>query len=138
MSSYNGLNKIMKKILQYIKIIKLGDTFVIVTFMGLIFWSVSQSWNMPSGQYLKIENNQEDSKVFSLNQTVNKQVIGFLGSSEISIAEGKVRFVKSPCTKKYCIHHGWINKINQTIVCLPNQITISIVGDSESYDTVNY
>ncbi len=138
MSPYNGLNKIMKKILQYIKIIKLGDTFVIVTFMGLIFWSVSQSWNMPSGQYLKIENNQEDTKVFSLNQTANKQVIGFLGSSEISIAEGKARFVKSPCTKKYCIHHGWINKINQTIVCLPNQITISIVGGSESYDTVNY
>ena len=96
----------MKKILQYIKIIKLGDTFVIVTFMSLIFWSVSQSWNMPSGQYLKIENNQEDSKVFSLNQTVNKQVIGFLGSSEISIAEGKVVLLNFLSTKNYSINIG--------------------------------
>ncbi|MDB9716809.1 NusG domain II-containing protein [Methylophilaceae bacterium] len=128
----------MSKLFQFIKIIRPGDAFIIISFLAIIFWAISRSWNMPSGQYLKIESNFEDPIIFSLNQSANKNISGFLGSSVISINEGKARFVKSPCTKKYCIHHGWIDKVNQTIVCLPNQITISIVGNSESYDTVNY
>ena len=54
------------------------------------------------------------------------------------IDNGKVRFSTSPCPKKYCIHQGWINKANQTIVCIPNQISISIVGAKRKYDSINY
>jgi|TARA_B110000444_G_scaffold259498_1_gene303398 hypothetical protein len=128
----------MKKLLLFIKFIRLGDIFFIVLFTGLIIFIINRSWNMPVGQYLKIESNSKVTKVFSLNQTSNKKIFGLLGDSEINITEGKARFSKSPCTKKYCVHQGWINKVNQTIVCLPNQILISITDGNESYDSVNY
>ena len=75
---------------------------------------------------------------FSLNQNITKIIEGPVGKSEIIIKSGKVRISKSPCTKKYCIHQGWINKANQMIVCIPNQISISIIGPKRGYDAINY
>ena len=128
----------MKKVLPFIKTVKLGDVLIILMLMGLIIFIINKSWNKHIGQYLKIEKNNEPPKIMSLNQIKEEKIIGLLGDSNISLADGKARFSKAPCTKKYCIHQGWINRVNQTIVCLPNQITISITDGSESYDSVNY
>jgi hypothetical protein len=101
-------------------------------------FSISNYWDAPVGQYLKIEKNNDEPKILSLNQNSNEKISGLLGDSEINISEGKARFSKSPCTKKYCIHQGWVNKVNQTVVCLPNQISISITDGNEPFDSVNY
>ena len=128
----------MNKIFLFIKAIKLGDILLILLLIGLIIFIINKSWNTPIGQYLKIEKNTEPPKIISLNQIKKEKITGLLGDSEIRIMDGKARFSKAPCTKKYCIHQGWVNKVNQTIVCLPNQIIISITDGSESYDSVNY
>jgi len=128
----------MNEVFLFIKEIKLGDVLLILLLMGLIIFIINKSWNTPIGQYLKIEKNTEHTKIISLDQIKEEKITGLLGNSEISIIDGKARFSKAPCTKKYCIHQGWINKVNQTIVCLPNQITIAITDGSESYDSVNY
>ncbi len=116
----------------------MGDVLLILLLMALIIFIINKSWNSPLGQYLKIEKNNESAKIISLDQIKEEKIAGLQGESEISIIDGKARFSKAPCTKKYCIHQGWINKVNQTIVCLPNQITISITDGSESYDSINY
>lgn len=128
----------MKKIFLFIKAVKLGDALLILFLIGLIIFIIDNSWNAPIGQYLKIEKNNESPKIISLNQIKEEKIAGLQGDSNISIVDGKARFSKAPCKKKYCIHQGWINKVNQTIVCLPNQITISITNGSESYDSINY
>ena len=128
----------MNEVFLFIKEIKLGDVLLILLLMGLIIFIINKSWNTPIGQYLKIEKNTEPTKIISLDQIKEEKITGLLGNSEISIIDGKARFSKAPCKKKYCIHQGWINKVNQTIVCLPNQITIAITDGSESYDSVNY
>tara|TARA_B100000035_G_scaffold134321_1_gene114300 strand:+ start:53357 stop:53743 length:387 start_codon:yes stop_codon:yes gene_type:complete len=128
----------MRKIFLFIRTVKMGDVLLILLLMALIIFIINKSWNSPLGQYLKIEKNNESAKIISLDQIKEEKIAGLQGESEISIIDGKARFSKAPCTKKYCIHQGWINKVNQTIVCLPNQITISITDGSESYDSINY
>ena len=54
--------------------------------------------------------------------------MGTKGEIKIVIDNGRVRFSSAPCPKKYCIHQGWINKANQIIICIPNKISISILG----------
>ena len=56
----------------------------------------------------------------------------------VNLDHGKVRFSSAPCAKKYCIHQGWINKANQIIICIPNEISISILGGKKNYDSINY
>jgi hypothetical protein len=120
------------------KVIKLGDWLIIIIFFLLIGISAKLLWSLPQGQYLEIYQNNEILATYSLNQKLKRQIHGSKGVTEIVIDNGKVRFTSSSCPKKYCIHQGWIEKANQTIICIPNKISISIVGSKEKYDSINY
>ena len=128
----------IKKILQSIKIIKIGDWFIIILFCALIIIITKLLWNLPQGEYLEIYKNNEILAVYSLNQKITKIIDGEKGETKITIDNGKVRFSSAPCAKKYCIHQGWINKANQIIICIPNKISISILGGKKNYDSINY
>ena len=128
----------IKKILQSIKVIKVGDWFIITLFCALIIISTKFLWNLPKGEYLEIYKNNKILATYSLNQKITKLINGEKGETKITIDNGKVRFSSAPCTKKYCIHQGWINKANQIIICIPNKISISILGDKRNYDSINY
>jgi hypothetical protein len=129
---------LIKKILQSIKIIKVGDWFIIILFCALIIIITKLLWNLPQGEYLEIYKNNEILAVYSLNQKITKIINGEKGETKITIDNGKVRFSSAPCAKKYCIHQGWINKANQIIICIPNKISISILGGKKNYDSINY
>mgnify|MGYP000849071239 FL=1 len=94
--------------------------------------------NLPRGEYVKIEDGSRADYVFSLANAIEKKIEGPLGSTVIKIENGKARIQASPCNKKYCVHQGWINKVNEAIVCIPNQIHLSIVGSGPVYDSINY
>jgi len=133
-----GIKNLMQKILLLIKKFKSGDWLVILLFISLIFFITKYYWEFPQGQYLKIEKNNEIIGTYSLNQKNNFIIDSHMGASEIIIDNNRARFSKSPCKKQYCIHQGWIKKINQTIICLPNQISISVIGNKEQFDSINY
>ena len=120
------------------KLIKPGDWLIIIMFFFLILASAKLLWDFPQGQYLEIYKNNEILATYSLNQKLKKEIYNTKGVTEVIIDNGKVRFSSSPCPKKYCIHQGWINKANQIIICIPNKISISIVGGIKKYDSINY
>jgi len=62
----------------------------------------------------------------NLSRTI--RVRGPLGTCIIQVNKGAIRMVSSPCPRKICVKQGWINRINQTIVCVPNEVSISIEG----------
>ena len=128
----------IKKILQSFKVAKAGDWFIIILFFTLIVISTKLLWNLPQGQYLEIYKNNEILATYSLNQQITKTINGAKGETKITINNGKVRFSSAPCAKKYCIHQGWINKANQIIICIPNKISISILGGKKNYESISY
>ena len=128
----------IKEILKFFNTIKAGDWFIIILFCALIIVSTKFLWNLPQGEYLEIYKNNKILATYSLNQKVTKIINGEKGETKIIIDNGKVRFTSAPCTKKYCIHQGWINKANQIIICIPNKISISILGGEKNYDSINY
>ena len=132
------MKKLIKKISQFINKIQIGDLFVIFIFIALTGYLSSILWNFPQGKYLKVQMGKQEIGSFNLNQNITKIIEGPIGKTEIIIEPSRVRVSKSPCTKKYCIHQGWINQLNQTIICVPNQISISIIGAQSDYDSLNY
>jgi hypothetical protein len=56
----------------------------------------------------------------------------------LEIVQDKVRVIDSTCPDKLCIKQGWISHIGESIVCLPNRISISITGGNFSVDSVSY
>ena len=74
----------------------------------------------------------------SLFQNQDIHVPGPLGSSHIQVKDGQVRFINSPCPNKLCVHTGWIRQGGETATCLPNQVSLHILGEDARVDSINF
>ena len=115
-----------------IPFIKKRDAFIlsgvfIVSIIGLLF-----SAFVNNGQKAEISVDGKIIKTVSLNQNS----IFKINNAEIQIKGGKIRVLYSPCKDKICIKTGYISKPSQTIVCLPEKLTIRIIGDSKKSDLI--
>lgn len=124
--------------LLFIRKFKTGDWLIITLSSFLIVLSMFMWWDLPDGKYIEIEKGQSTLGTYSINQDRIILVDGQIGQSQIEIKNGKARIKKSPCRKQYCVHQGWVNKKNQMVVCLPNYVTLFIIGDKKNYDSINY
>ena len=70
------------------------------------------------------------------NQTLT--VAGPLGDSVLEVQDGRVRFRASPCRGKQCIHSGWLSRAGEFAACLPNRVSVTLVGAVVRYDAINY
>ena len=66
------------------------------------------------------------------------QVHGPLGDSVIEIREARVRFLESPCRGQQCVHSGWLDAAGELAACLPNRISIQLLGRHPRFDAVNF
>ncbi len=62
------------------------------------------------------------------------KVRGKLGYTIIEINGTKVRFVDSPCPRKLCVKKGWVKKVGESVVCMPNEVSAIIVSFDVSFD----
>lgn len=58
------------------------------------------------------------------DRTIN--VPGPLGTTVVEIRDDRVRVPDSPCPNKVCVSQGWVERPGETIVCLPNRISITV------------
>ena len=50
------------------------------------------------------------------------------------VKNGKIRLTEASCPDKICEKTGYIGSSGQSIICVPNKITVSVVGSDESVD----
>ncbi|MBP5553068.1 MAG: NusG domain II-containing protein [Spirochaetales bacterium] len=58
------------------------------------------------------------------------------GTNTIEIKDGRVRMIEAICPNHLCIRQGWIRFGGQSIVCLPNKLSVIVLGTDDSYDFV--
>ncbi|MBI3774829.1 MAG: NusG domain II-containing protein [Gammaproteobacteria bacterium] len=69
------------------------------------------------------------------------RVPGALGISEIEVRDGRIRFNSSPCQGQQCVHSGWAKRGGEFIACVPNRVSISVLGQGaggDYYDSINF
>jgi hypothetical protein len=66
------------------------------------------------------------------------EIDGPLGASRIEIRNGRARFISSPCRGKVCIHSGWLEHTGELTACLPNRVSIQLLGQHPRFDAVNF
>jgi len=117
--------------------IKAGDLLVIavgVLLVGLLFKTL---WQFAPAGKVRIRSGDQVFATLSLNQERAIDVPGPLGTTRIVIHQHRARIQQSPCRNQYCVHQGWLSHAGQAAVCLPNRITLELVGD-KGYDSLNY
>ena len=116
----------------------IGDWLVIVTGLIAVIFMFQQFWSVEQASKLKVRQGNQIIGTYDLNQTRELHIHGALGDSLISISQGKVRFKQSPCHNQYCVHQGWLSRAGQVAICIPNQISLQLIGAKSSYDSLNY
>jgi len=77
-------------------------------------------------------------RVYPLHPDRRIEVEGRLGVSIIELHDGQARFAASPCTGQQCVLSGWHQHPGDGMVCLPNRVTMSLIGAREQYDGMNF
>jgi hypothetical protein len=78
-------------------------------------------------------------KTVSLNKNMVFEVKSNEGHLFVEIKNRKVRVINSTCKDKLCEKEGWIEKPGESIICLPNRISITIIGKKkDNVDTITY
>ena len=129
--------RFIQHLLQYTKIL-IGDWLVIIASFIAVIILFQQFWTLEQASQLKIRQGSTILGTYDLNQTRELHIKGPKGTSVITIQNGKARYKKAPCNNQYCVHQGWLNRAGQVAICIPNQISLQLIGAKPSYDSLNY
>ncbi|MDE7124397.1 MAG: NusG domain II-containing protein [Eubacterium sp.] len=85
------------------------------------------------GEYAVVEVNGETVAKLSLAEdTVYDIEIENEVTNTLKIENGEAKMISADCPDKICVNHRSISKNNETIICLPNKVIVTIVSDTES------
>ena len=116
----------------------LADRLVIVIALVLIGSLYFIFWSSDQGQWLEVSVRGEVVARLDLRRDQDFRVLGVLGESLIQVRDGQAAFVDSPCPGKLCIRSGHLHHAGETAACLPNAVSLHVVGDNALFDAVNF
>jgi len=80
-----------------------------------------------SGEYVLVYLNGNQIGKYSLN--IDDQYSLNEGSNILVIKDHKAYIIEANCPDKLCVKQGKVSKSGQCLTCLPNKITIKIIGN---------
>ena len=91
-----------------------------------------------SGDRVLVEQNSAQIAVLDLNKDCVYNVYNDNGDicNTVQIKNGKVKMIYADCKDKICKNHKEISKSNESIICLPNKVEVTVISDkSENWNT---
>lgn len=119
--------------------IRFGDMLIIMLCaagVGSAYWLTWQSDG--AADAVVVRGADEPGRRLALDRERELTVRGPRGESRIAIRPGGVRFLSSPCPGKYCVHSGWLERAGEFTACLPNGVSLTLVGSGSGYDGIGY
>ena len=86
----------------------------------------------------RVTDAQQHTETIRLDHDQIIHVHGKLGDSVLQIQHGKIRFIKSPCTTKFCIHSGWLQYNGDVMACLPNGVYVEVSAAETKFDSISF
>ncbi len=119
--------------------IKVGDIVVILSLVviscSVIF--LSFAYSKQSGRSALVNVNGKPTATLKLETPTRLEVTGPVGITVVEVDEKGAFISESPCPHHYCIRMGHARIKGQTIVCVPNGVSLRIIGgDGEGVDGV--
>ncbi len=121
-----------------LKTLLIGDWLVVLASLICLIFLFQHLWHNAPAAKVQIRLGDRIYGTYSLNQQREVHVHGKLGDTIVNIAQGQARIAKSPCLNQYCVHQGWLKHAGQAAICLPNQISLELLGADKPYDSLNY
>lgn len=118
------------------------DAAIIIFFIlaAIIFYGINRYSNENSydEKYIMIySDNKLYRKILIADNTKTEtiQIDSKYGKNTVKIVDGGVLMKDSDCPDKICLKSGFINKVGQSIICLPHKLVIEIKGINKADKT---
>ena len=125
---------VLKKLLQLHKFdLILGAALLLVALcLFLVFRNMEKT-----GGTVTVKSDGKIVDVLSLSEDGVYEYKTFYGSNTLVIKDNKAWMSQSSCKDHICEDTGKINKVGETIICLPNSLFITVTeGETSEYDEV--
>ena len=66
------------------------------------------------------------------------EVTGPLGMTVVEVEPGRARIAADPGTRQLCVRQGWLERANATALCLPNHVSLQVLGQQTRHDSITY
>ena len=122
----------------FLHYIKAGDWLTIsIGTMCVILLTLSL-WTGELADKAVIRSGGKIFREVSLSHDQNIAVPGPLGISIIAIEHRRARIASDPSPRQYCVRQGWLQQAGEIAICLPNQVSVELIGSHKRYDSLNY
>ncbi len=118
--------------------IKLGDWLTILFGSVCVVFLSLKLWNGELADKAIIRSGGKIFREVPLSHNQQIEVRGPLGISIIAIQNRKARIASDPSPRQYCVRQGWLQQAGEIALCLPNQVSVELVGSKKQYDSLNY
>lgn len=123
-----------------------GDRYLIVFVLVLTLISlgfIKTQGLSNENKYISVQVNGKEIKRIIYDKKIIGKTIPIeteYGYNLLEIGDDKVRVIEASCPDKIDVKQGYISKIGETIICLPNKLIIEIKGmdGDNQIDSVNY
>ena len=118
--------------------IRTGDWLTMCLGCFFVALLTLELWNGGLADKVVIKSRGKLFREVSLSRNQRIEVPGAMGISLITIENRKVRIASDPGPRQYCVRQGWLKQAGEIALCLPNQVSVELVGSHKSYDSLNY
>lgn len=114
---------------------------IIISLLSLVY--VNKSILKYNKKYVSIQVDGQEIKKVIFDKNIIGETIPIkteFGYNLIEIGDEKVRVIEADCPDKLDVKQGYISKVGEVIVCLPNKLVIEIKGidDERDVDYMSY
>jgi hypothetical protein len=122
----------------FLQYIKPGDWLTMLLGATGVTLLTIHIWNGERADKAIIRSGGKIFREVGLARNQQIEVHGPLGISIISIQNRKARIASDPSPRQYCVRQGWLQQAGEIALCLPNQVSVELVGNKKPYDSLNY
>ncbi len=108
-----------------------------LVFLAGLWWALG-SFDSRDPAWVQVYTAQGLYREVPLHEDGDISVPGPLGESLVEIRSGEASMAWSPCPNKLCMHMGAASRPGESIVCVPNRVSVVIRSDRTDTDAVSY
>lgn len=122
---------------------KKGDKIVlalIIVISLVLFFLTSQTLREAQNKYVSVQISGQEVQKISLKKEKELREYNFktkLGTNKVLVKDGKVWVQESNCPDQICVHMAPIEKVGETIICLPHEFLVEIKADKKAPDDLD-
>lgn len=126
------------RLAEWAGLLRPGDGFVLAAGLTVCVLSAVMLWRGGAPDKAVVRSGGKVVAELGLSRPQVVEVHGAMGVSRIEVQPGRARVAADPGPRQYCVRQGWLTQAGAVAICAPNHVSLTLVGRTSDYDSLNY